>query len=637
VLILSVGIETTILPLKWPDDFDANEVKRFETEARALRYQALGRACRDMKITRLMVAHHADDQAETVLMRFANNRLRSGLQAMQRREWIPECEGIYGVYHSGTHQKPNRALDIPFPIEQGGIQILRPLLTFEKTRLIATCEEKRVGWCEDKTNQIKTLTSRNAIRHVYQHHRLPEALSVKSLVDVSQHMQERVRWHRTLADELFDNCLIKLDIQTGSLVVRFPPFSDLLPHAINTTTDKIQARNTAHCLLERVAKLVTPRTKPTQAQLGATAHRIYPELEELEDPRDRWDGIGKKNYCVYNVWWRFWDKPSPFDKHEHQEEGINPELPHPREWLLTRQAPTLLERADDERHMVISPKRNLPEPSQREPSWRLFDGRWWISMTNLTDDVLILRIFSKDDMHHLPTAQENKDQMQAPASTRPFRFITTAFDLLQPADLRFTLPAVFRIDSKTMKESLVGFPTLDVRTHGFGCPEEVCRWEVTYKKIDFGSRKPQDILVPGLSEEDIMAEEMKGRPVGKELIAKPKKERIKLPKRKNTLRNRMRRQQELEEESHPSTGSDPAAHDDGNDSKTGALSFRDKRNRRQLGQEETSRSAHREPNDAAPYAGKYRRADWKAAVQDVQNSMEAEQTDGLSFLDKKKR
>jgi hypothetical protein len=54
-----------------------------------------------------------------------------------------------------------------------------------------------------------------------------------------------------------------------------------------------------------------------------------------------------------------------------------------------------------------------------------------------------------------------------------------------------------------------------VRTHGFGAPAEVCEWSVRYKKIDFGSRPVDELIVPGISRKDIIAEEMKGKPVPK--------------------------------------------------------------------------------------------------------------------------
>ena len=543
-----------------------------------------------------MVAHHADDQAETVMMRLANNRLRSGLQAMQRKEWIPECEGIYGVYHSGDQQKPNRSLDIPFPVEQGGVQIFRPLLTFEKTRLIATCEEKGVAWAEDKTNQIKTLTSRNAIRHIYKNHKLPEVLSVKSLVNVSQHMQERIKRHRTLANELFDKCLIKLDIQTGCLVVRFPPFSDLLPSPIYNEADKIDktyAKNTAYCLVERVAELVTPRSKAPLGQLAATVCRIYPELEDLEEDEgpEHWNVVRKKNYCVYNVWWRFWDQTSPFDRRKHQEAGIDPSLPHPREWLLTRQPLDTNEKADAGNHIVYP-----PQTSPRS-EFRLFDGRYWIRLRNrLPYDNLVLRIFSKDDMRYLPTYQQNKAQMQESDAGRPYRYIMAAFDLLKPADLRFTLPAVFRKDCKTGEETLIGFPTLDVRTHGFGAPKEICDWTVRYKKIDFGSRSAGDLIVPGSSRKDIIVEEMRERKT-LEGVEKARKAEARKERHKEALK--AKKQQQREETSNDALiGYKRVVHVDGRDGK---------------------------------------RREWKAAAENVQRSMQAEEADALSFLEKESK
>ncbi|EOA82278.1 uncharacterized protein SETTUDRAFT_181451 [Exserohilum turcica Et28A] len=506
-----LGIDSTVIPLAWPKDFDSRDARRFETDARMLRYQALGRACRDMRINQLMVAHHADDQAETVMMRMANSRLRSGLQAMQRKEWIPECEGIYGVYHSGSLQEPNANLKIPFPVEQGGIQILRPLLGYEKARLIATCENKGIAWAEDKTNQIQTLTSRNAIRHIYKNHRLPEALGVRSLVAVSLHMQERIKRHKEHARELFDKCLIKLDIQTGSLMIRFPPFSDLVRRPIETTSDKIEAKNTAYCLLERVAELVTPRAKAPLGQLAATTHRIYPELAGLEDSEaGDWDGIRKKNYSVFSVWWRFWDQPSPFS--EHKEEGINPGLAHPREWLLTRQPLEVSERRDAANYIVYPPSPDSSAPQNE--TYRLFDGRHWILIRNLlAKDNLILRIFHKEDSRLLPTYQQNKADMYHADAERPYRYISAAFDLLKPADVRYTLPAVFRQDRETGEETLIGFPTLDVRIDGFGAPPGVCEWSVRYKKIDFGSRTAEHVIVAGISRKDMITEEKKQRKI----------------------------------------------------------------------------------------------------------------------------
>jgi hypothetical protein len=469
-----------------------------------------------MQIASLMVAHHGDDQAETVMMRLSNNRLRSGLQAMQSIEWIPECEGIYGVHHSGKSLKPNDNLPMPFPVEQGGIKILRPLLAFEKARLIATCEDKGVEWAEDKTNQMQTLTSRNAIRHMYKHHKLPEALSIKSLINLSLKMQERIKSHRVYAERLFDQCLMKLDIQSGSLLIRFPPFSNLLPRPIETEADRTHAKNNAYCLLHRVAELVTPKSKTPLGQLAATVDRIYPELINMaeEDPSS-WEVVQKKSYSVFGVWWRAWLQPSPFTC-----SAEDASLPHPREWLLTRQPlDTAAEGQDADKNFVYPPTGTtslLDQPSRRE-FYRLFDGRFWIHLRNFTADTLIIRIFNKEDFRRFPSYTRDKT-MAENNSARPYRYITAAFDLLRPADLRFTLPAVFRKDSITGKETLIGFPTLDVSLHIFGPPDGICAWSVHYKKVDFGSRKPVNTIVPGLTRRRIIALEYRQKNARKALM-----------------------------------------------------------------------------------------------------------------------
>jgi tRNA(Ile)-lysidine synthase len=504
-------MEASILTLTWPEDVDIFDIKRFETEARARRYQALGRACRDNDIRALMVAHHGDDQAETILMRLANNRLRTGLKGMQTVEWIPECEGIYGVHHSGNYQKPKVTDKVPFPIEQGGIQILRPLLAMEKTRLIATCEVQGVEWAEDQSNQIKTLTSRNAIRHIYKAHQVPKALGIPSLVKVSLHMQERVNAHRAYANKLFDECLMKLDIQTGTLLVRFPPFKSLLERPIKTDSDKNEAKNNAYCLVERVADLVTPKFKPALGQLASRVIDIYPEFltqEENEEVAAAGEGHFREKFTVYHVWWRQWDKASPFEDHGLPSEDYSSIAPHPKEWLLTRQA---LEFGEGKKLQIAIPPSQSSTPdsglSRPKEEYRLFDGRFWIKLHNYTRDTLVIRTFEKADMRHLSTTQSNKEAMQNRSGPIPERFITAAFALIRPSDVRFTLPAVFRRDNATGDETLIGFPTLNVRMHGLGPPQGICDWHVRYKKIDFGQHAIGDIIVPGSRKMDFVHQE----------------------------------------------------------------------------------------------------------------------------------
>jgi tRNA(Ile)-lysidine synthase len=90
--------------------------------AREARYRLLLQACRRHSILHLLVAHHADDQAETVAMRAVRLSGPDGLAGMA-------------------------AL-----VEQPEARLLRPLLAVPRTRLTATLEARAVPWIDDPSN-----------------------------------------------------------------------------------------------------------------------------------------------------------------------------------------------------------------------------------------------------------------------------------------------------------------------------------------------------------------------------------------------------------------------------------------------------------------------------------------------------
>lgn len=94
-----------------------------QAAARTARHRLLGAACAEAGILHLALAHHRDDQAETVLLRLARG---SGI------------DGLAGM-------APVRA--------DGAVRVIRPLLRVSHDRLLATCRAEGVDWIEDPSNR----------------------------------------------------------------------------------------------------------------------------------------------------------------------------------------------------------------------------------------------------------------------------------------------------------------------------------------------------------------------------------------------------------------------------------------------------------------------------------------------------
>ncbi|KAI2611386.1 adenine nucleotide alpha hydrolases-like protein [Hypoxylon fragiforme] len=77
------------------------DLPNLESVARRLRYQKLGFSSHLRKIASLLLAHHEDDQYETLLMRLLQGHGSRGLRGMQKAQDIPECEGLFGANRSG--------------------------------------------------------------------------------------------------------------------------------------------------------------------------------------------------------------------------------------------------------------------------------------------------------------------------------------------------------------------------------------------------------------------------------------------------------------------------------------------------------------------------------------------------------
>ncbi|GKF36149.1 tRNA(Ile)-lysidine synthase, partial [Tanacetum coccineum] len=107
-------------------------------------YEQLQRICSQHRIGVLLIAHHADDQAELFILRLSRNSGVLGLASMAlTTQLFATHPNLDGTSHS--------------------ILLVRPLLDFTKQDLYKICKGSKQEWVEDPTNQ-KTTFARNRIR-----------------------------------------------------------------------------------------------------------------------------------------------------------------------------------------------------------------------------------------------------------------------------------------------------------------------------------------------------------------------------------------------------------------------------------------------------------------------------------------
>lgn len=107
--------------------------KSLELAAREVRYVFLRDVARKYEAAAVALAHHADDQAETVMMRLLRGSGLSGLAGMR------------------------------FKRQEKNVELIRPLLRIYKTDLLRACQESGIAFVEDSSNRQTDFT-RNAIR-----------------------------------------------------------------------------------------------------------------------------------------------------------------------------------------------------------------------------------------------------------------------------------------------------------------------------------------------------------------------------------------------------------------------------------------------------------------------------------------
>ncbi|KAK1810094.1 hypothetical protein LTR12_015543 [Friedmanniomyces endolithicus] len=449
-------IEPRVLTLDWRPYGNPLAIDHLEHVARKLRYQAIGRACRENGIGSLLVAHHADDQAETVLMRIVGKYFGSGLGGIRSRRPIPECQGIYGVDRSGSPrsaasgEKEIMGDAHEMLIEDGGVDVIRPLLTFTKAELIDHCMAAGVRWFEDHTNADPKLALRNSIRHLQTNKLLPVPLRPPRLLEVAARVREQAAETESSAQREHDRLDISLDVKTGIATFK------------GAAGFRAVGRNVRTALVRKLLSLVAPIEEIKSLDVYHVAEIIWPGLHVGERKRGRRTPTQIANVTI-----------TPLS-------GAGSEM-----WTMARQVPTRKDVAS--KFIVLS----------QLSTWQLWDGRYWIRICQQC------AVRSSPEMLEVTMRflQQNDIAKLMKTLTHTQRSALRKLLSLAPGNLRFTVPVLVarKVSSGTVMpdgERVVALPSLGWSADGWARqpeddsvedPAAEWLWDIRYKKVEFAN------------------------------------------------------------------------------------------------------------------------------------------------------
>jgi tRNA(Ile)-lysidine synthase len=166
-------------------ELDAAELRATERQrgglqalARAWRYRALGRWCAGRGLRWLLTAHHADDQAETVLMRLARGSGTRGLSGIR-----PALSMNQAYVEGGSGE----AMTV------GGATIARPLLRFSKRELHDLATGAALAPVDDPSNADARFDRTRARRLLAETDWL-DARRLASVADIMRETEEAMAW-----------------------------------------------------------------------------------------------------------------------------------------------------------------------------------------------------------------------------------------------------------------------------------------------------------------------------------------------------------------------------------------------------------------------------------------------------------
>lgn len=439
--------------MNWPEEVkDPSKLSNFETLARRLRYQTLGKACRAEDIRTLFLGHHSDDNVETALIRLSQGHGRFGLAGFDSVSPIPECQGLWGVSQSGditsvdatrskneTPQLPVKTQTQHFSPERepnhdiatGGVYIFRPFQSFQKARLEATCYAAGVPFVVDPTNADHTLTIRNTVRHLLASGSLPRALQRESMLAMINRNQGAKKRLQQLADRFLEKIkVLSFDLKTGALLVKLslPEELRLFEQTYNRLEEEhpyIDPFDVRVKVVRILIDLVSPElnSQLSHSALSTTARTLWPnspndtassetftlggvhfQPQECKSKEGGCEGLlhgyKKCSQAALVTIPFFAPGPKPSDKSAKISNG---KFADPNIWLLSRE-PFRRSLAGPVTHFEVPLPASFQSPTSGQATkvgheerntgewteWKLWDGRYWIRLRAALQNKLIL-------------------------------------------------------------------------------------------------------------------------------------------------------------------------------------------------------------------------------------------------------
>ena len=365
--------------------------------------------------------------------------------------------------------------------ERGGVKVLRPLLGFNKDRLLQTCRTLNLPWEEDETNRDIWRTSRNNVRGLLRSSKLPKALQKSSMLELAIRAANKMRRRFNKVEKLFSfSEVLLLDVRCGGLIVRLPlriTKKRRLQAGEEAWTAYIrEVQFTTLMFLEILVQLVTPRGEVSLHSLEHAAASVFPTFSDGNTAVH--SKLQSTNFTAGGAHWQRLHSPLPSPQSELDQAlvGSSQDLDPNYVWMLTREPVS-----EASSNFTIQPSAETESKGVIQyPSWspwHLWDGRYWIRLLSRSSRRLIVRFFQRSDLAYLRSILPRQR----------YKEFHKLLGLAAPGKVRWTLLAVGELEDHTSNVGqLLALPTLGragVFDIGSDKGISTVEWQIRYKFV----------------------------------------------------------------------------------------------------------------------------------------------------------